>query len=92
MDAIQVEVELRDAQGRLTFKDEDIRYQLLGDATILGIENGRPDDLTPYSEKHRLTKQGRAIVYLRAGTIPGDVTLYAFTAGGLKASLSFQQA
>ena len=91
MDVIQVEVELHDAEGCLTAKDEDIRYQILGDAAILGIENGRPDDLTPYPEKHRLTKQGRAIVYLRAGTLAGDVTLYAFTTSGLKASITLGQ-
>ena len=92
LDVIQVEIELRDDEGRLTAKDEDIKYQLLGDAVILGIENGIPVDLTPYSEKHRTTKQGRAIVYLRAGTLPGDVTLYAYTMSGLKASITFQQA
>ena len=56
------------------------------------VENGIPVDLTPYSEKHRQTKQGRAIVYLRAGTLPGDVTLYAYTMSGLKANVTFQQA
>ena len=92
LDIIQVEVELRDAEGRLTTQDEDIKYQILGDAVILGIENGIPVDLTPYPEKHRQTKQGRAIVYLRAGTLPGDVTLYAYTMSGLKATVTFQQA
>jgi hypothetical protein len=92
LDVIQVEVELHDAEGILTTKDEDIKYQIVGDAVILGIENGIPVDLTPYSEKHRATKQGRAIVYLRAGTLPGDVTLYAYTMSGLKASITFQQA
>ena len=88
LDVIQVEVELRDAQGRLTCKDEDVRYQVLGDAVILGIENGIPVDLTPYSEKHRSTKQGRAIVYLRAGTIPGEVLLRAYTLSGLKTDIT----
>ncbi|MBR6668522.1 MAG: DUF4982 domain-containing protein [Clostridia bacterium] len=97
LDVIQVEVELRDANGHPA-RDEDVRYQILGDAVILGIENGIPVDLTPYSEKHRSTKQGRAIVYLRAGTLPGDVTLHAYTApgvpgmSGLKASITFPQA
>ena len=90
LDVIQVEVELRDAEGRLTAKDEDIRYQVLGDAVILGIENGIPVDLTPYSDKHRSTKQGKAIVYLRAGTIPGDVLLRAYTASGLKTDITFK--
>ena len=90
LDVIQVEVELRNAEGRLTCKDEDIRYQVLGDAVILGIENGIPVDLTPYSDKHRSTKQGKAIVYLRAGTIPGDVLLRAYTASGLKTDITFK--
>lgn len=88
LDGIQVEVELRDAEGHLTCKDEDIRYQVLGDAVILGIENGIPVDLTPYSEKHRSTKQGRAILYLRAGTIPGEVLLRAYTLSGLKTDIT----
>ena len=91
LDVIQVEVELRDAQGRLTAHDEDIRYQLLGDAVILGIENGIPDDLTPYAEKHRKTKLGRAIVYLRAGTLPGHVALHAYTMSGLTADVVLTQ-
>ena len=88
LDVVQVEVELHDAAGRLTCKDEDIRYQVLGDAVILGIENGVPVDLTPYSEKHRATKQGRAIVYLRAGVVPGDVLLRAYTVSGLKTDIT----
>ncbi|MGN0754249.1 MAG: sugar-binding domain-containing protein [Aristaeellaceae bacterium] len=91
LDVIQVEVSLLDNEGRLTGKDEDIRYQIVGDAEILGIENGIPDDLTPYAEKHRATKQGRAIVYLRAGTLPGEVTLYAYTRSGLRAQVSLPQ-
>ncbi len=91
LDVIQVEVSLLDSEGRLTGKDEDIRYQIVGDAEILGIENGIPDDLTPYEEKHRATKQGRAIVYLRAGTLPGEVTLYAYTRSGLRAQVSLPQ-
>lgn len=91
LDVLQVEVELRDESGRLTPKDEDIHYQVWGDAEILGIENGSPVDLTPYAEKHRATKQGRAIVYLRAGTLPGDVTLYAYTLSGLEARVKVAQ-
>ncbi len=91
LDVLQVEVELRDESGRLTPRDENIHYQVWGDAEILGIENGSPVDLTPYTEKHRATKQGRAIVYLRAGTLPGNVTLYAYTLSGLKAWVKLTQ-
>ena len=43
------------------------------------------------AEKHRATKQGRAIVYLQAGTLPSDVTLHAYTMSGLKADVTFGQ-
>ena len=86
-DVAQIEVTLLDAQGRVAVANgELIHYQLTGDAVILGIENGAPDDLTPYASPVRATRDGRAIVYLRAGTLPGPVTLHAFTRTGLRAA------
>ncbi|MBR3763004.1 MAG: DUF4982 domain-containing protein [Clostridia bacterium] len=91
-DVIQVEVTLLDAEGRIAAgHDEDIIWQLTGDAVILGIENGHPADLTPYSDKHRKTKGGRAIVYVRAGTMPCPVTLYCYTKTGLRNAIVFDQ-
>ncbi len=88
----QIEVALLDADG-IVAGDQDamIRYQLVGDAEILGIENGAPDDLTPYAERTRRTHRGRAIVYLRAGTTAEAITLYAACANGLKATLTLNQ-
>lgn len=92
-DLVQVEVTLLDAAGHVAAAhDEDIHYQLIGDAAILGIENGSPVDLTPYAEKHRSTRSGRAIVYIRAGLLEGDVTLHAYTMNGLKAQCTLAQA
>ena len=54
--------------------------ELIGNGEILGIENGKPDDLTCYAEKYRYTYNGRAIVYIRAN---GKITLHAFTKDGL---------
>jgi len=91
-DLIQVEVTLLDDLGRTAAAyDEDIIWQITGDAVILGIENGHPADLTPYAEKHRRTKNGRGIVYVRAGTMPCPVTLYAYTKTGLRAMTVFDQ-
>lgn len=92
-DVIQVEVTLLDEQGRIAAgHDEDIIWQITGDAVILGIENGHPADLTPYPEKHRKTKFGRAIVYVRAGSMPCPVTLYCYTKTGLRNAIVFEQA
>lgn len=91
-DVIQVEITLRDALGRVAAAhDADVTYQILGDACILGIENGAPADLTPYPENHRKTWAGRAICYLRAGTMAEDITLRAFTRTGLTAQITLHQ-
>ena len=83
---LQAEVLLADAQGHPAL-DEEIHVQLLGDLRLLGIENGLPDDLTPYAEAYRLTKEGRLIVYVRAGSVPGAGLIHFWTASGLTADL-----
>ena len=89
-DIIQAEVALLDNNGNIAADDDKVvYYQITGDAEILGIENGRPDDLTPYSEKYRQTYYGRAVVYIRAGTMADEITLHAYTKDGLKAKVEF---
>lgn len=89
-DIIQVEVALLDKNGNIAADDDKIvYYQITGDAEIIGIENGKPDDLTPYSEKHRLTNYGRAIVYIRSGTMADRITLHAYTKDGMKSHVEF---
>ena len=89
---VQVEVCLLDGQGHLAAAyDTEISYQITGDAEILGIENGAPDDLTPYASRRRATKGGRAIVYLRAGIRPDEIILHACTKNGIKAQCALRQ-
>ena len=84
-DIIQIEVSLIDANGNLACADDKcVYYQLLGNGEILGIENGKPDDLTCYAEKYRSTYRGRAIVYIRAS---GKILLHAFTKDGISANI-----
>ena len=84
----QLEIALLDADGTLAAADDRrIHVQLLGDARLLGIENGKPDDLTPYAESWRSTYHGRAIVYLRAGEVAGPVTVHIWADGGLAADV-----
>ncbi len=88
-DVAQVEICLLDESGQPAL-DEIVHCQIVGDMRLLGIENGRPDDLTPYAEPYRSTLDGRAIAYLRAGRVPGPASLHAWTASGLRASADFQ--
>lgn len=85
-DCVQVEVELKDKNSNIASADDKvIYYQLIGDGEILGIENGKPDDLTCYAEKYRSTFNGKAIVYV--GKHSEEILLHAFTKDGLQADI-----
>ncbi len=81
---LQVEITFTDENGQPA-RDETILCQPVGDIALLGIENGKPDDLTPYAENRRATLNGRAIAYLRAGTHPGKAALHVLASSGLRA-------
>ena len=85
---VQILVSLRDRHGNICAgEDRTIRYQLLGDGDLLGIENGKPDDLTPYSTDSRKTFQGQSIVYVRINQPLNPIKLYAFTKDNLHAEI-----
>ncbi len=86
-DVLQVEVFLRDENGQAA-KDDVLKVQVLGDLEILGLENGIPDDLTPYGENWRRTLEGRAILYVRAGRNEGEAGIFVRTEKGLKAKVN----
>ena len=88
LDTAQVEIALLD-EGGFPALDEIVHCQIVGDMRLLGIENGQPDDLTPYAEPSRTTLDGRAVAYLRAGCISGAATLHVWTASGLCATRVF---
>ena len=86
MDITQAELRLLDAEGRPA-RDEIIHCQTLGDLKLLGLENGRPDDLTPYSEDWRCSREGTLTAYLRAGKIGRSALIHCWTDSGLEANL-----
>ena len=83
-DVLLLEAALLDGDGRPA-RDEVLSCQILGDLTLLGLENGRPDDLTAYSESFRLTREGTLTAYLRAGDLPGKALVRFRTVSGLSA-------
>ena len=87
-DTVQLTISLTDENGRPA-KDESVVCQVQGDFTLLGLENGRPDDLTPYSENHRLTREGTLTAYFRAGESRGEGAVHVWTASGLRADWKF---
>ena len=90
LDTNQVEITLLDEDGYPAL-DETVHCQIVGDMHLLGIENGRPDDLTPYAEPFRTSLDGRAVAYLRAGRVSGSATLHVWTDSGLCATCIFDQ-
>ena len=80
---------LLDKDGRPA-ADETITCQVLGDCTLLGLENGRPDDLTCYAENHRLTREGTLTAYLRAGETRGHGMVHLRASSGLEADWKFR--
>ncbi len=87
--AAQVEICLVDENGQPAL-DEVLLCQPVGEITLLGIENGKPDDLTPYTENRRVTLNGRAIACLRAGTRSGKAVLHVLAASGLRAECEIE--
>lgn len=83
---LQVEVTLAGADGQCAAADQVVHYQVVGDVELLGIENGAPDDLTPYPAPYCSTLAGRSLVYLRVKD--RTATLHAWTKEGLHASLT----
>jgi len=84
-DLSYVRVEIIDQAGRPIPWDNDteITYKLTGTATLAGVGNGNPADLSSFQQHHKKVYQGKGLVVLRAGDQHGTATLTA-TANGLK--------
>ena len=67
----QIEVSLHDVSGAPIIEDAELSFTLSGNGKILGIDNGKPDDLTSYASLIRSTFNGKAIVYIRPGKDAG---------------------
>jgi len=93
VDIAQVEVSLLDELGRpILSKDVELRYALVGGGEIIGIENGAPDDLTPYASRKRATFMGQAVAYIRSADTQGNATLFVTAQEGVTSRVEFTYA
>ena len=83
-DVLQMEIRLVDHDGNPA-ADETIHCQPTGDLELLGLENGRPDDLTPYSEAYRKTREASLTAYFRVGAVQGPMGIHLWSEKGLTA-------
>lgn len=83
----QVEIAAADQNGLLLpGYGPEIFLHVIGDARLLGIENGGPDDLTSYARPSRRVLNGRLIAYIRRGA--GNVRLVAWSSKTGEAEIS----
>ena len=74
-DVVQAEIALVDAQGNIV-PDHDLPVTLtVTGGELLGMDNGRTDDQTPYRSGNRETYGGLAYAILRAPREKGEITL-----------------
>ena len=52
-----------------------------GDAEMLGVDNGAPDNVQPYQSDTLVTSQGRALLIVRARIQAAKVTVTASSPG-----------
>ncbi len=74
-----VSVEVIDKQGNVVPNADniDIEYELTGDASIVGIGNGNPSDMSSFQTNTKKVFQGRGLVVVKANNTIGDVILKA---------------
>ena len=86
-DVVQVEILLRDAEGSLV-PHRDLPVTLTVDGgELLGMDNGRQDDQTPYRAGWRSTYGGLAYAVVRAPRESGLVTITACAPGLMPVSI-----
>lgn len=77
-DITHIEIQVADNKGNLVYlADNNIKLSIEGPGEIIGIENGDPKDLEPYSSPSRKVYHGRQLVYVRTTPTPGTITITA---------------
>lgn len=77
-DIAQIEIQVVDDNNNLIYMaDNSVKLSIIGPGEIIGIENGDPKDLEPYSARTRKVYQGRQLVYVRSTTKTGTIKIIA---------------
>jgi beta-galactosidase len=81
-DICHVELRITDAQGvRAPDAQNDLTFELVGPAQILGIENGDLNSPPNYNALTHKVFHGRGLAILQSGMLPGRVTLKVTSVG-----------
>jgi hypothetical protein len=81
-----IELSIVDEAGNPVFiSDNNITCTINGSATLLGLENSNPRDITSYKTACRKIYKGKLVAYIQAGTKEGDATV-TFSSPGIKSA------
>lgn len=85
-----VSVEIIDDRGNVVpyIDDLEVTYQLTGNATIAGVGNGNPADMTSFQQHHKKVYGGRGLVIVRPKNSAGKIVLKAAAIGLKEAQIT----
>jgi len=63
-DVIQIECSLLDRSGKLSDYSQKVAVSVQN-GRLLGIENGKLDDITDYTEPFRTSNHGKLVIYVQ---------------------------
>lgn len=81
-DVAHLVVQLMDEDGNpVLTENRKISFEVEGDARILGVDNGAPDNVQDFQSNHIVTDQGRCLLIIQSNTNTGKVTVTANSDG-----------
>lgn len=87
-DVIHLEVEVIDRKGTLVpLADNLLNVKVSGAATLLGMDNGDPIDLTPYRSSSRKAFRGKMLIMLKSTHKSGNIAVEVSSPGIKKTTL-----
>ena len=90
-DLAMVEVDVLDAQGNIVpTADNRIVFEVSGAGHVTGVGNGDPSDHDPDKADYRDAFNGKCMVIVGAGEVPGRIKLIATSPGLKAASMTFE--
>ena len=84
-----VSADIVDEKGHIVpwVNDVEITYRITGDASIAGVGNGDPADMSSFQQNHKKVYQGRGLVIIRPNGAPGKIILKAKAKGLAEGSI-----
>jgi hypothetical protein len=86
VDVAHCVAQLVDTEGfPVRYENRAVHFAVEGNAANIGVDNGAPDSTQDFKSDHCFTEQGRCLMVLQAGELPGTVRV-TVSAEGLKKS------